>query len=263
MLLSLNARHLRGSLCILLALVSASCASGPELEKYPRPAIDRPYTLPKGVASWTTAVFTLHQPATYSSGWTGSGSPLIFTQSLSEDWNIIWAPIPLVVQYQIRHDAERTAGVTFGFQSIGYGSVDGLILTPGLQATYRQKIIQNVAWIGQLLAAREFSARQTSGDWAAMVSGGSVWQIAPVLALTGMVGVHYGHFHQFQNGPYLFSPDTWSVATRWSFPVWVTADYSFARQWNTSLGVATRAGGLSIDPGADGLAFIGQLVHYW
>ena len=263
-------QSLYGILFVLFTLLSTSCASGPELEKYPRPQIDRPYTLPKGVASWTFAGIAIRAPNTNSypgyNPWSGGANPLIFTQSLSEDWNILWAPIPIAAQYQIHHDAEKTVGLFFGVESIGYGSSNGISVGPSFQVSYRQKFDHDFAWTGQLYGSREFSSWTSNGDWAGMIATGPFLQVTSEFAVQAWVGAHLDCLHRYDLNDFFVSTNpNPSIKTKvsWVFPVVLSADYSISRQWNTSLMIATHKAGLVIDSGDADLDFIGQLVHYW
>src|SRR5436309_3246080 len=95
--------YLCGSVMIVSALtVLSGCASGPALEKYPRREMDRPYTLPTGVASWhIPTIFGHIQDDTSSSTILPIPVPLIWETALTDDWNLIFFPLPFGFSHQI------------------------------------------------------------------------------------------------------------------------------------------------------------------
>src|SRR5690349_14594687 len=113
------------------------CASGPALDKYPSREIDRPYTLPKGVAAW-------HVPASYSVVSTNTSpasssfaiNPLVWQSALSDDWNLIWFPVPLGVSHQFMNTEKNRLGFTF-VTGVGYGSYQGWFFSPALSVSNR------------------------------------------------------------------------------------------------------------------------------
>ena len=134
------------SLITLFGIFGLGCASGPELDHYPRREIDRPYTLPKGVASW-------HIPMTYSHDSDDSGIsntvypipvPLVWETSLSDDWNITWYLLPLKLSHQFWNSENSRLGAAFtvGFSS---SSITGFRLSPTFELSYRQKLTKEIA----------------------------------------------------------------------------------------------------------------------
>lgn len=134
------------SLIVLFSLLGAGCASGPELEKYSRSEIDRPYTLPKGVATW-------HIPMVYSHDSDNSGQsdtiypiplPFVWETSLSDDWNITWVLLPWKLSHQFwnTEDSRFGAAMTLGFAS---SSVTGFRFSPTFELSYRQKLSKEIA----------------------------------------------------------------------------------------------------------------------
>jgi len=103
----------------LLLLSLGACTAAPKLEDYPLREIDRPFTLPEGLATWSTLGLYQYEEVDDSFGKTSNETiipalPLFWRQSLSDDWNLVWAPIPLAAMFQIRNDKKAVTGLTFG-----------------------------------------------------------------------------------------------------------------------------------------------------
>jgi hypothetical protein len=129
----------QGLLLCWLSVLSISCASCPDVDKYGRREIDRPFTLPHNVDSWT-----LGSSLSSFQEYEGSSdreqtlliNPFQWQQSLSDNFNLLWAPIPLGFLYQFHNSPEHRFGVQLA-TGIGYSSFRGLILSPTLMTPYR------------------------------------------------------------------------------------------------------------------------------
>src|SRR4051812_43675078 len=110
----------------MLVATLAGCASGPELEKYPRSLIDRPYTLPHGADAWLMpGVLLVSRDADGTNHFIPPiGIPLGWKQSLSDDWQLSWSPLPLALSHQISHDDSGYLGAGFGVGGY-YSSIHG------------------------------------------------------------------------------------------------------------------------------------------
>jgi hypothetical protein len=134
--------------CGALACVSAvlsSCASGPELDKFDRRELDRSYTLPKGVAAWhILAVGGEIRDDSSSTTLYPVPLPLVWETSLSDDWNLIFAPLPLGVSHQFANTETARYGITLltGFRT---GSISGFRLLPTLAFSSRFKLSRDLA----------------------------------------------------------------------------------------------------------------------
>lgn len=93
-----NFSNFRIIFALVILSLTAGCAAGPELEKYPRAEIDRPYTLPKGVAAW-------HIPTVF--GYIGDNS---------YSCTIFPVPVPLIWESSLSDETTFTMG--FGFSAL-------------------------------------------------------------------------------------------------------------------------------------------------
>ena len=216
---------------LLGILLVTGCTSGPELQKYPRTQIERPYTLPKGVATWKTIV-----PVGFLSDNTGSSFippipvPLFWQSSLSDDWTLNWVPIPLSISHQFSYSKEQVWGATFG-AGFGYASSIGAVIAPALSLYQRTKLGTNWA----LETTPSFSAQyQTIGDpweWTAGLSSGPMFQLTDTFALIPKVGisVEYGYRNVLVVSNLSVQPQK---TTQVTVPLSLTAEWSIDRQWD-------------------------------
>lgn len=114
-------------LAFLFLVLGFGCASKNKLvENYPLSEVSRPYTLPDNVDSWNTVmrVFEGVTPI----------YPLVWEMSLSDDFSLIWMPLPLGFKWQLHNDETHRFGVSALY----------LILAGVADVDYRYKI--NDSW---------------------------------------------------------------------------------------------------------------------
>jgi hypothetical protein len=168
----------------VLMFVAMGCASGPELDRYTRREIERPYTLPQGVASW-------HIPTVFGHIRDNSSSntippipfPLLWEQSLSDDWNLIWAPLPLGVSHQFSNTVESRVGFS-AFAGFSYSTVQGFRFSPTLSFDYRHRFSNELAL--DLTPSFTPDIPFTKGEefrWSAGLTTGPLFQLTDTLAL--------------------------------------------------------------------------------
>jgi len=247
------------SLCIFGGLFTG-CASGPELDKYPRREIDRPYTLPKGVAAW-------HIPGGYTNTVSNSAPaasagliyPLVWESSLSDDWNLIWFPIPLGVSHQIMNTDKTRLGFSF-LSGFGYGSSQGWFFSPTLSVSDRHKISNDIAIEVTPSVAFDITTGGGPVRWAANVSTG------PVLQLSDEFALKYSLVLGVANGKDVMSgfQDSSSVpvgVTSFNMGMGMSAVWSFARQWDFRPSYSYS--GIGSQNGQQNNTLFADIVYFW
>jgi opacity protein-like surface antigen len=235
-------QHMIRSLILIACAfaILSGCASGPELDKYPRRQIERPYTLPDGVAAWTLTAGWQHSSiqqndpmvAQYTD--TSSSAVLNSTwqQSLSDDWTLLWLPIPLGVMHQFTKTESDMVGATFAM-GFAYSSLNGFDLRPTLSLQERHYFSKNLA----LDITPSFSPRipfqeGQSFDWAAGVS------VAPFLQLTDALafqpGLTLGAVRQSSPKYGLIASNDVLTANANQFvlPLFAQLSWNLSRQWD-------------------------------
>jgi hypothetical protein len=245
-------------LVAVLSILSA-CTSAPELEKYPRAEIDRPYTLPKNVATWTTAIpFGYYEAVGASAFLPPIPVPLFWSGALSENWTLNWAPLPTSVSYQIARTSEHLMGTTFG-SGYGYGSSAGLILSPKASFFYRQKLNETFALEFTSRVEAYFQTNSGSSNWTVGVRLGPIYQVTPLFALRA--GASFNLASASTSNSVITSTVTAPAATRFTVPLSLSSVWSISRQWDMDFGYTF-----------DGLGYNGtyrahsgniQFTHYW
>lgn len=228
-----KALSMRAAVFTSLAVISllASCTSGPELQKYPRTQIERPYTLPKGVATWQTFV-----PTGYFSDNTSTSFlppipiPLVWQSSLSDNWTLNWVPLPLSVSHQISYSKEQVWGATFGM-GFGYASSLGLVLAPTLSLYQRYKVGTNWALETTPTVSGQYHTKGEPWEWSVGLSSGPLFQLTDTFALTPKVGVFVERGYRNTDSIADLSVET-ENSTQVTVPLSLNAEWSFHRQWD-------------------------------
>jgi|GEM_PF-4487469 len=208
--------------------ILAACTSSPNLETYPERQIDRPYSLPVGVATWTTAVgadLVNDERGTSSFGL----NPLIFEQALTENLTLEYSPIPLGLRYQISNSEQNLWGASLR-TGIGYSSFSGVILEPTLGFYHRFRPGGSFAWESSVAYSREFSARSREAESAFLFTG-PMLQISEKMVLTPTVGLgvarnELAEFDEYDEGA-LLDVDEFAF----SVPASMGLRWLFHRQW--------------------------------
>lgn len=218
--------------CVLAVGALFACAAAPQLDNYPRREMDRPYSLPKGVAAWNI-------PSVFAHVRSSSGNvtvppipiPLVWEQSLGENWDLLWTPLPLGARYQFFKTDEHRLGAT-GVLGAGFGSTSGFTVFPRIGLDYRYIAGHNIAIDGELDFIYAYDFDDTDSDWTSELGLYLVWQLHPLHSLRPGVraGVVTGY-------ALVNIDDELSISKRSQFVVTpaFSYQYSFHRQWDFSL----------------------------
>ncbi len=259
-------------LTLFLLIFSAGCASGPALDKYPTRQIDRPYTLPKGVAAWETWAYAEQdrygdQVVEYS---IPVPIPLFWRIAITDDWNVLWYVLPLGTSYQLLRNDSFTLGMMALISSFGYSSSSGFGFVPHFQVTGRQKIAKDWELQSDLSFAPSIqeSNENDFGSSRVKLEAGIAYQASDTIALGSSIGFvrewdsktwrdvfngksfHLKHFENY-------------------FPFSIAVEWLMARQWELTAEY-TYTGRRIFDPLTN--SFFGRrtvqegifkLIHYW
>jgi hypothetical protein len=244
-----------------LVLWASGCASGPELEKYPRREIDRPFTLPKGVATWHIPTIITEVSDSDSSEFLAIPVPLIWEQSLSDDWELIWAPIPLGVAHQLVNDSEDRLGMTF-FAGFSYSTVQKFRLIPTIALSWRRRFSSD--WALDLRPSFTPDISFESGRsfrWSAGLSIGPVWQASEIFALQPTIGLGVAKGRTVLSDANDFDAIDFTDQTSFSASVGVGSTWSISRQWDFR--PSYHFGWFTGDNGINAHVGILEFVHFW
>jgi hypothetical protein len=248
----------------VFGLFLSSCSSGPELEKYPVSEIDRPYTLPKGVATWH--IPTIYQQVRDNHSDSTSFGPIIlpfeWETALSDDWTLTWIPVPLQISHQFWNDENSRFGMSFtaGFS---YSSNTGFRLAPTVEASYRLKLNPTLALEFKPYFTPDMPFQ--TGEvfrYSYGLSVGPLFQLTPVFALEPNFSfdVHRGSV-SISDSSDPFSGFNLEEETIASFGVGLSATWSIGRQWDFRPSFNYR--GLASKNGYRGEFAVAEFVYYW
>jgi len=220
------------TLLAFLMAATCGCASGPQLESYPRREIERPYTLPEGVAAW-------HIPTIF--GYIRDNSslktlppvpfPLLWESSISDNWNLIWSPVPLGFAYQISNDDKVRNGVSV-LTSLSYSDSSGLRLQPHLAYSFRYKFSSNLALVVEPSFKPDIPFK--SGEkflWFGGIAVGPLFQLSNTFSLQPAVSLDIAHGRANNSSDY-YDDSEISEKTDTSAGVGVSSVWSISRQWD-------------------------------
>lgn len=244
---------------LLVALLLVGCTSGPELQKYPRRQMERPYTLPDGVATWETISLS-----SYTKDDSGSSFlwpipiPLVWRSSLSDTWTLNWSPLPLSVSHQLSYSKDQVWGTTFGMTG-GWTSWSGVIINPSISLYHRLALGESWALQTTPIINATYRTKEGTGKYYGGISSGPMFQLTDTFALTPSVGLY------IDTGYKALSFETESVdpepTTRLTVPLRLAAAWSFDRQWDLNTTYSFNRIGHTRGY-TEHLAYI-HLVHYW
>ena len=241
---------------VFVSLFLISCTAGPELAKYPRTEINRPYTLPKGVATWETiAGYFYAQDSSGSAGLPPIPVPLFWTTALSD--NINWK-IPFQLSFQLSQTENQLLGLDAGLQGLGYASGSiGFVINPGATFFYRRKLAKNIALDASLAANVTYYTGNGSTNWDLGIKVGPRFQVSDFYSILPAVGVteSYGNFPMINStaGPTQISATV--------LPLSLSMRLSATRQWDLGASYEYRAIGAPNQYSSHS----GELTatHYW
>lgn len=238
------------------------CATGEKLDEYPRSEIDRPFSLPKKIKSYTVlanATTTFGSDCDSSSSSCDASQPLFFfwplnwSYGLTDKFTLDFSPLPLGGKYQIYHDDTHTVGLSFayffiaGFINLNYRLKlsDQFALEPALNFTRFDFLVlsydRSSADLGLLW--------QTNPVWSLKLVGGR----GQIKAKSEFLEELFDSFSENKNSDLTYVDHFWQLNFE--------SLYSFDRQWDWRQTVGfTRYDNLSDNTVVEfGLA----LNHYW
>lgn len=248
---------------IAVLLLTASCASGPALEKFPERQIERPFTLPKGVAAWKTQA-TGHQTLT-------EGSvrnyripfpiPLIWHQALSDELTLEWSPLPLGLRYQLSRSEAQVSGLHFLAEQLGYGTRSGWFAQLRLEASQRRMISETLAIEGKATVRPNFGIGPDDRESFVNLSVGPYFQLSPSVVLSPKI--------QLQASWTQYTALSELEARQVFFPIGLYGSLALGRRWEVTSDL-TAAWRDAYDPILGGfsgterqLQLSASLIHYW
>lgn len=226
------------SLIAFLSSLVLACTSSPNLDSYPERQIDRPYTLPDDVATWTT--FVSASQVDDGEGQVGASVyPFFWEQALSDKWTLEYSPLPLAVRYQIANTERNLWGLRFG-SGIGYSSFSGVMLQPQVGVYHRYKMGGSYAWETTVAYTRVFSDKNDRDEQEnGRLTTGPMVQIDDTKVLLPKIGLgmsrndlaQYSEYRDYTGDDDFMFYAPASLSFRWLFH----------RQWEYSMGYAVNS----------------------
>lgn len=245
---------------IVLFFSIFGCAAREKLSSYPERHIDRPYTLPKGTNLWKTTIYY----ANYKDQDNGSEDfflpyPFIWNQPITDNFNLIWSPLPLSFQYQFVNTEKHTAGVSGG-TGIGYSSDDGLFVNPLISGYYKIRLGDSIAIENYLTAEKMFGDDDDDDSWRVEYRTGPLFQILDRVAISPRLHLAVdnsnGRAFNFDSDHTFEENDT-----QYAFPVSLWIGWSLHKQLELNFDYTYRAFGYSND--FIGHEFTVSIDHLW
>jgi hypothetical protein len=205
--------------CVIIsfALING-CASSSALKKFPKRQIDRPYSLPEGVSAWKTfavgSIIKSDQTTRYQ---IPIPIPLVWEDSFSDDFDLIWAPIPLGFRFQLSKTNTVLSGASF-VPGFGYDSKKGLSINPGITSLFRMYVDNYWALDSHINFSGTYFPSENEKEWTVGIKVGPLFQIQNNFAIKPTLT---GAIHN--------SDDSKSVNV--TAPIGLWTSWLFHRQW--------------------------------
>jgi hypothetical protein len=236
-----------------LAILLSGCAAREALNRYPRAEIDRPYTLPEGVVTWTGAVAVTRARDDFESHVFAGVSPLAWAVPLSDTWTLHATPFAPAISHQLLRTDDQWLGARLGI-GFGLGS-EGVLLAPELTMSHRIRLSSNVAWGTGIGGSFSRWTEQPTSGWGVTAATGPLWQIAETFAVEPAVGLSYARRH--------LALGAWPLesSAHLSVPLALAATFSVSRQWD--LHASFEYDGIGYDNGYREYTGTFRVVHLW
>lgn len=205
-----------------------SCAPTGNLDLYPRRQIDRPFTLPEGIAAWQPSWYSDNLTYGNRAKTTSAFNPAVWTQSLSNDLNLVWFPLPLLLRYQIDRTEWDVYGFSIGFTTLGYSSIDKWTIGCGVSGYQRHNFNDWLALVSTLSFESVVRTKsKTSDSWGADLAVDPMLQMSDAISLLPQI-----HYALERNYPSVFDkPDTLESKTYSLAPLSVAISWNMNRHW--------------------------------
>jgi len=231
-----------------------ACTARTALKDYPRSRIDRPYTLPAGVDTWTTSAVGSYASDNYgSNNFVPVPWPLNWGVSLSDTWTLELSPLPLAVSHELLRTEDQLLGARLSC-GLGFGS-EGVLVFPTVRIDHRVRLARRWAWGSDASVGVTRWTNQPSWGWSAGIASGPIWQVTDTFALQPVVSVSLARSQLLLPGLPL------AQTARVLVPLGLDATFSVGRQWDLDAGFSYdrigRTNGYTAYSGS--LA----LTHFW
>lgn len=243
---------------IITIFTFTGCAATGNLDLYPRRQIDRPYTLPKGLATWEPDWYSHSLKSSSGSTKATNFNALVWTQSLSDDLNIVWHPLPLILRYQIDRTDRNVYGVSLGVSKFGYSTDDkwtiGMVMSGGLRHNFNDWL----ALVTTLSLEHVIRTKGNSGDsWGAELSAGPFFQITDDIAI--LPKIYYALEHNYPSA--IYKPETLESKTYSLVPLSILISWNLSRQWEFQINYQDKSIGYPTDIREESIAI--RMINYW
>lgn len=211
----------------------SACSTSKVLEDYPKRWIDRPYTLPEGLANWKTVwIFASDQENGRDENRRTFFYPFVWEHALTEKWTLVWSPMPLEARYQIRQTKDRTTGISMNLLGFGYSSLKDFVWRPSLDTFERIKLGESTALLANFVIQPEIRPQaEDRNPWQISLKVGPAIQLSSVFAVVprfkilvekGDAGAHY-----LGSEP----PRADDKSIYWRLPMGLETFWKIHRQW--------------------------------
>jgi hypothetical protein len=120
-------------------LLTVSCTTTKSFDGWNSRVIDRPFTLPNRLDAWVSDFSTRVEQGSRLKFANPTGDVFQWRQSLTDDWELEWGPLPLGVRHQLRYDSSGFSGIEIAMAP-GYSTSEGWGVMPDLTISNLFKI---------------------------------------------------------------------------------------------------------------------------
>ncbi|MBI2060805.1 MAG: hypothetical protein HYT87_13640 [Nitrospirae bacterium] len=216
---------------VIFVAVSCGPVRDEILVRYSTRQIDRPFALPKGLATWKiSSESSVERKGTKWDANFGLPSALFWSYAVRDSVTLLFAPLPWGAQAQVLRDEKNLAALIAHLGTVGYSTYDGWILGPNVGTYFRRRLTENSAFAIRSSFSYTHRTRYRAGnrdDLWAQVSIGPFFQLSDRWAVGPNATAGYRRFFARS----ILGAER-NDASRFEFPLGVWSSWSLSRLWD-------------------------------
>ncbi len=204
------------------------CAGRPNVANYPTREIERPYTVPVGLAKWRVSSGYNEMKDEKSAAEKSFNLHFLnWETALNDSWSLLWFPAPFGVSHQFWNTENSRLGLTVAINYLIYSSLNGWKISPTLAGSYRYKATPNIG----IDLSSSFTPRLSfkggqSYQWYSNVTLGPLIQITDTVAIKPAI-TYAAALEQ----PYISSLTTDPTEMNHRIGAALNSSFSVGQQW--------------------------------
>lgn len=242
---------------IITIFTFTGCAATVNLDMYPRRQIDRPYTLPKGLATWEPYWYSESLQSSSGSAKSNNFNALVWSVAPSSNLNIVCYPLPFILRYQIDRTDRNVYGASLGFYTLAYSIEDRWTIGTAISEYQRHKFNDWLALVTTISFENLYRQRNRGDAWGAELAVGPLFQVSDDIALRPEI--HYAYEHNYPSvidKPQILESKTYKLV-----PLSFLISWNVSREFELQANYENKGIGYPDDIREESIAI--RMLNYW